>query len=346
MIVFVSLLGLIFTVVEWVGRYRALRSLGIEVRRGWFRWWALWAWSGAACVLLVLASIPPLSYVALSSTPFHLPFTIVAMLVTFAVMLAFWPGVVTVARFVIRVHNAYARHEFEQASARFDAELESDAADGPGVRIDEGVGVAPRYRDPMPPIRAMLFDLDGVVRHFDPENVASIERAHELEPGAIEAIAFAPDHLEPVTTGKISRREWVERVGAELGNAEAAEAWGSQPFHVDEELLGLVDELRASGIRTAILTNGTDTIPDEIASINLGSHFEAVFNSAEIGWTKPDVRAFQHVLDAMQLAPHEVFFTDDSVGKLVGADALGMLTHHFAGVAGLRETLRETGLLD
>ena len=59
----------------------------------------------------------------------------------------------------------------------------------------------------MPPIRAVLFDLDGVVRHFDPENVARIERAHELEPGSIEAIAFAADHLEPVTNGKISRRD-------------------------------------------------------------------------------------------------------------------------------------------
>lgn len=191
----------------------------------------------------------------------------------------------------------------------------------------------------MPSIRAVLFDLDGVVRHFDPENVASIERAHELEPGSIEAIAFAPHHLEQVTTGRISRREWVERIGVEIGNAEVAEAWGSQPFHVDEEVLGLVDDLRANGIRTAILTNGTDTIAAELASMGIDSHFEALFNSAEIGWTKPDVRAFQHVLDAMRLAPHEVFFTDDSVGKLAGADALGMPTHHSRGVGGLRETL-------
>ncbi|WP_231567521.1 HAD family hydrolase [Microbacterium sp. MEJ108Y] len=191
----------------------------------------------------------------------------------------------------------------------------------------------------------MLFDLDGVVRHFDPENVTRIERAHELEPGSIEAIAFAPHRLEQVTTGRISRREWVERIGVELGNDEAAEAWGSQPFHVNEEVLDLVDELRASGIRTAILTNGTDTISAEVESMNIDSHFEALFNSAEIGWTKPDVRAFQHVLGAMQLAPQEVFFTDDSESKLVGAEKLGMPTHHFKGVAGLREALRAVGAL-
>jgi len=197
----------------------------------------------------------------------------------------------------------------------------------------------------MPPIRAVLFDLDGVVRHFDPENVASIESAHGLEPGSIQAIAFAPHRLEEVTTGRISRRDWVERIGGELGNAPAAEEWGSQPFQADEEVLDLADELRANGIRTAILTNGTDTIRDEAAAMNLDAHFETVFNSAEIGWTKPDARAFQHVLDAMRLAPHEVFFTDDSASKLAGAERLGMPTHLFEGVAGLRSALRVVRVL-
>ena len=197
----------------------------------------------------------------------------------------------------------------------------------------------------MPPIRAVLFDLDGVVRHFDPENVAAVERTHGLSPGAIEAIAFAPQLLDQVTTGAISRREWVDRIGVALGNAEAAEAWGTQPFRVDEQVLDLVDDLRTLDIRTAILTNGTDTIPAEIASMNLASHFEAIFNSAEIGWTKPDVRAFQYVLDTMQLAPAEVFFTDDSVGKLAGAHSLGIPTHHFTGVESLRDALRQTGVL-
>ncbi|WP_372968921.1 HAD family hydrolase [Microbacterium sp.] len=196
----------------------------------------------------------------------------------------------------------------------------------------------------MPPIRAVLFDLDGVVRHFDPENVARIENQHGLATGAIEAVAFAPHLLEQVTTGRISRREWVRRIGIVIGNAVAAEDWGRQPFHADQQLLGLVDELRAHGIRTAILTNGTDTIPAELASLDLTDRFEAVFNSAEIGWTKPDVRAFQHVLDRMQLAPAEVFFTDDSVSKLAGATTLGMPTHHFTGVDGLREALRSAGI--
>lgn len=198
----------------------------------------------------------------------------------------------------------------------------------------------------MPPIRAVLFDLDGVVRHFDPENVARIERQHGLAAGAIESVAFTPRLLEQVTTGRISRRDWVRLIGIEIGNVVAAEDWGRQPFRADQQVLGLVDELRARGIRTAILTNGTDTIPAEIASLKLSDRFEAVFNSAQIGWTKPDVRAFQHVLDRMQLTPAEVFFTDDSVSKLAGAATLGMPTHYFTGVDTLRTALRAARVLE
>lgn len=79
--------------------------------------------------------------------------------------------------------------------------------------------------------------------------------------------------------------------------------------------------------------------------MNLTSHFEAVFNSAEIGWTKPDVRAFQFVLDALGLEPEELFFTDDSASKLVGAEALLMPAHHFTGIRGLRRALRAANVL-
>ena len=196
----------------------------------------------------------------------------------------------------------------------------------------------------MTPICAVLFDLDGVVRHFDADFTTEIESRLGLARGAILEAAFESVVLEQVTTGKISRRTWVDRVGTTLGSATAAEEWGCQPSTVDTEVLAIADALRAIGIRTAILTNGTDTIPTEAAELGLTDHFDGIFNSAEIGWAKPDVRAFQHVLDALGLAASEVFFTDDSSGKLAGAATLGMPTHHFASADELRGALRAAGV--
>jgi putative hydrolase of the HAD superfamily len=193
-------------------------------------------------------------------------------------------------------------------------------------------------------IRIVVFDLDGVVRHFNPSNVEEIERRHRLPPGAIENFAFRSPLIELVTTGRITRRDWIERIADHLGNRDAAAEWGRQPSRVDWAVLALADELRALGLGTAILTNGTDTIPAEATALGLDAHFHGIFNSASIGYVKPDERAFQHVLDTMDATGPEVFFTDDSPAKLTGAAALGMTTHHFMGIDPLREALRNAGI--
>jgi len=193
-------------------------------------------------------------------------------------------------------------------------------------------------------IRAVVFDLDGVLRHFDAAHVAGIERRHGLAQGSIHAAAFSEPLLTSVTTGAITRSEWMLRVGALIDNPQAAAEWAAHPSEADERMLQLSDELRGAGIRTAILTNGTDTIPAELRDLEIDTRVDAVFNSADIGFAKPDVRAFQHVLDALTFEPREVFFTDDSASKLVGADALGIVTHHFTDIAVLRTALAVAGV--
>lgn len=193
-------------------------------------------------------------------------------------------------------------------------------------------------------IRAVVFDLDGVLRHFDPAHVATIERRHDLPHGIIHKTAFDDALLSAVTTGAMTREEWMLRVGTQLGDQQAAAEWSAHPSSPDEAMLALSDALRASGIRTAILTNGTDTIPAELRESGIDTRVDDVFNSAEIGFAKPDPRIFRHLLDALDLRPDEVFFTDDSPDKLAGADALGIRTHRFTGIDALQKALRAAGV--
>ncbi|WP_120004124.1 HAD family hydrolase [Nesterenkonia muleiensis] len=192
----------------------------------------------------------------------------------------------------------------------------------------------------MPEIRAALFDFDGVIRRFDPEFISGVEHRYGLAAGTINAAAFAQPLITELTTGTIPRREWIRRVGEQIGSPEAAEAWGNQPTYADQDLLAVVDELRAEGLTTAVLTNGTDEVRAEAAELGVLQHFDAFFNSAEIGFIKPDPRAFQHVLDELSLTAAEVLFTDDSQKKLPGAVELGMTVHHYTSVANLRKVLR------
>ncbi|WP_461635325.1 HAD family hydrolase [Glutamicibacter soli] len=194
-------------------------------------------------------------------------------------------------------------------------------------------------------IRAVVFDLDGVIRHFLPDPVVEIERRHALDIGSLNATAFSQPLLTEVTTGRISRAEWVHEIGRTLGAYDAAEEWGKMSPQPDPAMLELTDELRSRGTIVAILTNGTDTIPTEVKAQGIQQHVDYVFNSATIGYIKPDQRVFQHIIDALGLEGPEIFFTDDSSSKLGGAVDLGFVTHHFKGVHTLREALTSTGVL-
>ncbi|MGO2123742.1 HAD-IA family hydrolase [Glutamicibacter arilaitensis] len=194
-------------------------------------------------------------------------------------------------------------------------------------------------------IRAVVFDLDGVIRHFPFGHSDEIEHCHHLENGILDATAFSQPLLTEVTTGLISREQWICRIGQIVGSCDAANEWGEQIPQLDQSILQLMDILRNRGITVAILTNGTDTIPDELIAQGIRKHIDRVFNSAFIGYIKPDQRIFRHVLDALDIKGPEVFFTDDSRSKLCGAAELGFVTHHFQGVAPLREALTNAGVL-
>ena len=57
------------------------------------------------------------------------------------------------------------------------------------------------------------------------------------------------------------------------------------------------------------------------------AHLDMVAVSVEIGWAKPDPRAFTHAIDRMGLAPEQVLYVgDDLVNDMQGAKAFGMQT--------------------
>lgn len=195
-------------------------------------------------------------------------------------------------------------------------------------------------------IAALVLDLDGVVRHFDPDHEADLCRRHGVEPGAIRTAVFASAVTEAVIIGQVTREEWIAAVGEETGMPEAVAAWGASPATVDEAVLAVVDEVRATGRRVVILTNGTDTIDEELAALGVAPRFDGVFNSAVIGHAKPDVRAFRHVLAALGLPPGAVAFADDSPAKLAGATELGMPALAFTDAVSLRAWLVTLEVLD
>ncbi len=188
-------------------------------------------------------------------------------------------------------------------------------------------------------IEAIVLDLDGVIRNFDPDHPRRVEARHGLPEGVLWSTAFASGRIQAVVTGQLSRAEWTRSIGDAVGNVDAAAEWLAEPATTDDQVLAIVDGLRAGGYPVSILTNGTDTVPAELAAAGILDRFDHLFNTAEIGVAKPDPAIFHHVCQQLALEPGSVFFADDSPGHVEAAVGIGLVAHHFTGATGLQAEL-------
>ncbi len=207
------------------------------------------------------------------------------------------------------------------------------------------MAVAVPVSEPQMAPECVLFDLDGVIRHFDGRELTKIEQSHGLEPGTILRAAFEPRLLQPTITGEITRSEWTTRVGLAIGNPDAATAWQAEPGFVNDAVISIVRQLRERSTTVAILTNGTSATKDELASLEILDEFDMVFNSAAIGLAKPDPLIFQHACDELGLPTREVFFVDDSPKNVAAAIEVGLSGCLFVCATDLRAHLSSVGAL-
>jgi len=92
---------------------------------------------------------------------------------------------------------------------------------------------------------ALLLDLDGVVRVFDPGVAASIERRFGLPDSALLRSAMAWSRLRPVMVGEETHAAWLESIVADLADAAggpkrawaAVEEWHAYRGEVVSEVL-------------------------------------------------------------------------------------------------------------
>jgi HAD superfamily hydrolase (TIGR01509 family) len=196
-------------------------------------------------------------------------------------------------------------------------------------------------------IRAVLFDLDDVLRHFEPCD--AIEAEYGIPRGGLNDAAFDASVLDDAVTGRTSYHEWIDAIGdllaARHGESArgAAAAFSELPDHVDDAVLAIARAVRRT-CTTAILTNGTTRVEAECERLALTDEFDHLFNSTRIGYAKPDRRIFEHVVGVLGVAPGECAFTDDNAHKLTGARDLGMHGIHFTGAEDLRRALRDLGV--
>ncbi|MCG5472755.1 HAD-IA family hydrolase [Micromonospora sp. LAH09] len=191
---------------------------------------------------------------------------------------------------------------------------------------------------------ALLLDLDGVLRRFDPAVAAGVEREYGLADGVLTEIAMQWGRLQPVLTGQLTHADWVSSVADALAEPAggpdraraAVEQWQRYRGEVDNEVLDFVREVRAAGIKVGLATNATDLLDADLAALGLADELDVVVNSSTLGVHKPAPEYFQAACQALTTPPARVLFVDDEDWAVRGARSAGLSAHRWGGHADLR----------
>ncbi len=182
-------------------------------------------------------------------------------------------------------------------------------------------------------LRAVLFDLGGVVVESPFAAIRAFEVRHHLPLGFINSLI--------ATTG--SEGAWARLERGELDmdsfysafEAEAAAA-GVQlsaghllralqlTMQPRPAMLQAIQRIRARGLRTGAITN--NWIDSSARVQPLREYFDVFIESARTGIRKPDPRIYELACRELRVRFDEAVFLDDIGANLKSARALGMVT--------------------
>jgi len=184
-------------------------------------------------------------------------------------------------------------------------------------------------------IRAVIFDLGGVVMDSPIHAIAIYERYAGIPEGFINRVVVdtgpegAWGRLE---RGKLSVADFIPEFEADCRAAGQPISAAEMMTRIGESsaprpvMLEAIRRIRDTGLVAAALTNNWISEDADTGSGVLRGHFDAFFESAVLGLQKPDPRIYQHACDELGIAPPEAVFLDDIGRNLKSARQLGMTT--------------------
>ncbi len=182
--------------------------------------------------------------------------------------------------------------------------------------------------------RALLCDLDGVIRHWPGHGRARGERAAGLPSGVIRELAYGME-FALANLGVYTHEQWlasvcdvlVQRYGHTAQTA--IPLWDADPGTVDPTMLVLLRRIQAGRTPIALLTNNTTALRRDLARHKLTDLFEVIVNSAEVEVVKPAPLIYRIAARELRMAPEDILFIDDKLANVLAARHVGMHAEQF-----------------
>lgn len=148
--------------------------------------------------------------------------------------------------------------------------------------------------------------------------------------------------------GKITEAVFLEQMDQILGTTfdrEKLYVAGSDIFHVNEEMLPVLEFLKGRGYRLVLFSNVGETHYRWIRErFDFLKWFDDKVLSYEEGGVKPEPPMYEAALTRIQCEPGECFYTDDIAEYVVRGREYGFQAEVFTTAASLRYQLARRGI--
>lgn len=124
--------------------------------------------------------------------------------------------------------------------------------------------------------------------------------------------------------------EWVDHAALRHAPEKVLQRFLEMDACSDAQMIAFMKGLERQGTRQIIATNNEARRADYImGEMGFARRVERMFASGPMGIEKPDPRYFQHISDALAVAPDQIFFVDDREDNVMAARAMGWKAFHF-----------------
>jgi len=202
-----------------------------------------------------------------------------------------------------------------------------------------------------PPIRAVVFDVGGVLVDWDPRYLyrriipeeEAMERflAEVCTPEWHAQHDLGASYEDTIPVLAAAHPQWADEVRA--WGERFAEMYGG----VFEGTVALLADLRRRRVPLVASTNwGAASWLNAKARYEFLDWFDGALVSGEVGLAKPDPAFFELLVETFGLHPPGTLYIEDNLANLKAAADRGFVTHRFVSSPALAAELRRHGLID
>jgi putative hydrolase of the HAD superfamily len=198
-----------------------------------------------------------------------------------------------------------------------------------------------------PSVKGVLFDMNGLFRHWRNNGARVSEQLASLPEGTIDRYAYQHPAYRLARVGVLTDQQWAQdvadRLAADYGDhvRDALAAWREDRGEADPHMITLLPLIRAQ-LPAGVLSNCTDALHADLE--HHGIAFDYVMPSADLGVDKPSPHAYRLAAERMATAPGNLLYFDDEPTFVRAAAAAGLQAHLFTSATDVQRRLNECGV--